>query len=253
MRIISKDNDYYDSVQAWGQDQTLVYVRRQEELSMANVANALGLSVADNDERHSFAAMMFNHLGRPLPDYFDQPYFLRRSYFNSNLYLSKYLIGFCGLWVPCLKMEPVTSPYAEEAKTFFFYPGDEGKLEKIRHYFGEDIADKKLKLYRKFLGMKLNPKEDLFHCFKSPILVADVSDNGYARIKASDVVAVKDAKLSDYQFYRYRDAYSAFQDLSQFISGVLGVGQPEIIEISDKDMRDAKGFHDMSFKKRPAN
>ena len=33
-----------------------------------------------------------------------------------------------------------------------------------------------------------------------------------------------------------------------YISGVIGTGEKDTIKISDKDMRDAKGFDDWSFK-----
>jgi len=43
--------------------------------------------------------------------------------------------------------------------------------------------------------------------------------------------------------------YMAYQEIAMYISGVLGIGEPDTLEISDEDMRDEKGFFDMSFKK----
>ena len=54
--------------------------------------------------------------------------------------------------------------------------------------------------------------------------------------------------LKDFQFFRAVSTYQAFQEISMYISGVIGVGEKNTVTISDKDMRDAKGFDDWSFK-----
>ena len=32
MRIISKNNDYYDSIQEYGQDQSVTYIRKKKDI-----------------------------------------------------------------------------------------------------------------------------------------------------------------------------------------------------------------------------
>jgi hypothetical protein len=58
--------------------------------------------------------------------------------------------------------------------------------------------------------------------------------------------------LKTYDFYRIFDPYTAFQELSMYFGGVLGTANPYVPEVSDKDLRDAKGFDDWSFKKEPS-
>ena len=36
-----------------------------------------------------------------------------------------------------------------------------------------------------------------------------------------------------------------------YLGGVLGVNEPKLVQIGDENLRDAKGFHGMSFKTRP--
>ena len=62
---------------------------------------------------------------------------------------------------------------------------------------------------------------------------------------------ILNANLKDYRFAKIKDPFTAFQDIMMYISGVLGVGEPEMVEISNNDMRDKKGFDDWSFKKHP--
>lgn len=57
--------------------------------------------------------------------------------------------------------------------------------------------------------------------------------------------------LQDVCFFRQVATYQAFQSIHQYLSGVLGMGQPHVPEISDKDMRDIKGFDEWSFKRLP--
>lgn len=46
------------------------------------------------------------------------------------------------------------------------------------------------------------------------------------------------------------DPYTAFQEIEMFMSGVLGREEKPIIELSDIDKRDSKGFDQYSFKHR---
>lgn len=54
--------------------------------------------------------------------------------------------------------------------------------------------------------------------------------------------------MKDYEFYKILDLFVAFQELSMFISGIMGGKSPKMIEIADKDRRDMKGFNDKSFR-----
>ena len=54
------------------------------------------------------------------------------------------------------------------------------------------------------------------------------------------------------EFYKVIDAFTAFQEISMFIGGVLGIGEKEIVEIEDKYKIGQHGFDKWSFRKEPS-
>ena len=44
-------------------------------------------------------------------------------------------------------------------------------------------------------------------------------------------------------------AVSCFQEIDMFLSGIMQSPEKKMVNLTDKDMRDKKGFNDMSFKK----
>jgi hypothetical protein len=58
--------------------------------------------------------------------------------------------------------------------------------------------------------------------------------------------------LDDYSAYALMNGFDIFQEISSFLSNKNAEKEKEsMVSISDKDQRDAKGFHDYSFKTRP--
>jgi len=259
MRIISKNNDYYDSVQAYGQDQTLVYKRVKEDLTFDTITKACGLGAIQNDQYGaSIAAPFMRYLGHDIPDPFSRGSSWRFGLWHQRglVHVKKLMVGFCGQWFPCLKVAERggaesmrdTPPHF---KTQFYYASNINSLNEISPWLHKERVDYHLKWMKDFLSLSLLDKTEPFHALQTPIIVVDVDDWGRRRFRSDEVVAKKDAVLADIQFYRHVDAFSAFQTVEQFLSGVLGVGQPETVEISDRDRRDGKGFDDWSFKRRP--
>jgi hypothetical protein len=57
--------------------------------------------------------------------------------------------------------------------------------------------------------------------------------------------------LSEWEFYKIKDVYTAFQDISMYISGVLGTQSPELIKIDNNTKIHKHGFDvKKSFRKR---
>lgn len=263
MRIISKTNDYYDSIQAYGQDQSLNYVRKEEQISLKEALDYLGVSADGSQLRHSFATPFLKRLGYELPDFFNRSLPFRKALWNDKLDVDRFLIGFCGHWYPCLRIKrsylriPGKGTFSlsdadEQRKPRHIFAGYEDKIEEFRDCYSEKGFSNRMKAWRDFLNLDIKPSDELFHDFKSPILVADVTDYGRETVRFDETVLTKDANLSEFGFGRVRDPFMAYQDIAQYLSGVLGVGTPEPVQISDEHMRDAKGFHGMSFRKRPS-
>ena len=85
--------------------------------------------------------------------------------------------------------------------------------------------------------------ESYFIDNKMPVFVAEAQNR-------TDSCLVHLPELKKYEFYKAVDSYSAFQELSMYISGVLGTGNPAMIHIDDKYRIAGHGFDRFSFKHR---
>lgn len=252
MRIISKDNDYYDSIQAYGQDQSLTYVREARNISFYDALTAMGVSFVRTERTESFSVPFMHYLGHEIPQGYISYRNYSDAYYTYNLIVRRLIVGFCGQWTPCLFVQERLPKDPLRRFVHCYYPGDEDRLPKLSRFFTDmDGFEKRREAWVKFLNIKLRQKDDLFHQLKSPILVADVSDWGRRGFDSNDTVITADASLSQISFYRCKDAFTTYQEVSQYLSGVLGVGTPKTVEIADIHRRDAKGFDGWSFKKRP--
>lgn len=93
---------------------------------------------------------------------------------------------------------------------------------------------------KRFFDPKSHAEQDVaFLRYKCPVFVFQ------------DMRYVLNPRLADYHFQKVKDSFSAFQEVFQYISGVLGTNENPMVTISDKEKRDKKGFDNWSFKKRP--
>ena len=92
---------------------------------------------------------------------------------------------------------------------------------------------------------------DVFRKYNTPAFVYDCdwSEDNYGGNYRHNFTI--NPKLKDLQFYKVFDAFTAFQELQMFISGVLGTGEKELIEIEDKYKIGQHGFDKWSFRKEP--
>jgi len=246
MRIISKFNDYYDSVQAYGQAEKCVYVRKSEEHTIIN-------ETLNDDIKELF---------RTMPDIID------------SLRGRKHIIGFCGKLYPVWEIAhrpkdmrgyPFGSP--TEFEDFAYTPED------IQHFCGKhrelsstlETFNKKAKkqVYfwrsQKFRAKNVeeaveviqgsNKLDSLFWDYRTPCFVLS-GDYQYHRGNLKFNLTTNPV-LKDLKFYKIKDTVTTYQDINQYISGILGLNDKEIVHISDKDMKDQKGFYEYSFKTLP--
>ena len=202
MRIISKFNDYYDSVQAYGQDNLCVYHRKSEEFD-----------VTDQD------------FSKVLESYFKEI----PSFHDGTNYIDIHIIGFCGKLYPVWKMK--CYPYRDTLK----------RVEEF--VYDIDICVEKFN--------KDNKLEHLFFDHKTPVFIISENDRQHFYKTGNKHRIELNPCLKNYNFFRQRDTFNAYQDISMYISGILGLNDPDIVHISDEDMKSQKGFDDWSFKKLP--
>jgi hypothetical protein len=213
MLIQSTFSDYYDGVARLGIDTTIRYRR-------------------DTTTLKAVSPYTIAHLPRDFHanNYLD----LYRNPGAANRVLTFQIIGFCGTAIVSL---------TDGEKT----------------YFGEEILTldwAKTKGYRKFSNYQIvtdcirrfhdQTDHSLFQQFKVPVFSVPIESplNAY-ELNAPALywpTFTLNPKLSDLKFYQYKDAYSAFQDIQSYISGVLGIDATPTIELSDKSKIIKAGF-----------
>lgn len=234
MRIISKHRDYYDVALSYGIDKELVFVRNTVEHKCTTNESFV-------EGRVTYATSGF-----------------------FNLTTSKILIFFCGKMYPCFRIS-TTKDFKTINHDFY----DEQTLAK---YLEKTLSKKE---YRKYIEHKEHiPRwmrrwqygtsskvltsqqriEEYFNDIDHSIAETYCTDNkvAYVVFEASylnrEHTATTLPVLRDYEFYKAVHPQLAFQEISMYISGVLGTGNPDMIEIEDKYRIEGHGFDKFSFR-----
>ena len=232
MRIKSDFHDYYDSVQAQGQDQSLLYLRKEEELRY---------------ERGQ---------GWPFPRMGVHRYWLTKP-----LSVDDIIIGFCGKIYPLVKVNK-SGCYGSDTNPVICYT-----LEEVDAYIDANFKKRQLEGYydkknrysrnwshyarhcdfEQFFQQCNDCKgrfENLFLEHRAPLFVG--KENG----RHGDMVITFNAPLKEWDFFRLFDTYTAFQEITMFLGGIAVPLKP-IPDIPDKIMVGIKGFDEWSFRKPP--
>lgn len=219
MRIISKFHDYYDCMQRYGQDDGLVYMR--------------------NKETHYFSE--HKHLQRQICHKF------------LNLHYYKFHIGFAGKIYSGLEFCSMGErmycySVADVDKIVNF--GETSKKEKATYF---DSVKPKGRFWRGMnrwcnetqynirevfeeLKEKAEQLPNYFEKYNTPIFYADSAK------------LISNPCLKDMDFQRVINTQVAYQELQMYLSNQASPEKP-IPQVTDKDMRDIKGFDQYSFKK----
>lgn len=251
MRIISKFRDYYDHAAGMGIDKTLIYKRSETRIELQK-----------NEEFPTYINDMFKTMA--------SPYRFR----NNNCFtFNEYVLGFCGKFYPFLnlKTDAFTTPtsnnlerdnylHSETAIRAFLNNKRFGPMytDWTKRYSSKELCDSWNPLfcaqqYNKVFSQCPEHDEE-FHAFNTPIILYAISDREWSKSKnrwTTDKWMKLNPDLSKLNFVTVIDPYTAFQEIAMYMSGVIGCRENDMIQISDTDMRDAKGFYDMSFKKHP--
>lgn len=221
MLIVSKFHDYYDSAAGMGIDKTCVYKRSTEQVVK---------------DRYSYRDSFENK--------------------KKKFELEKFTIWFCGKVYPGVKIEEKdTYPPYESNKMHYFYDAD--KLENFlkknnllkelkgirsRYYSRRDFReDSDRKEYFDFNRETLRKIKKDYVRYRCPVMVIDESG------------IIKNPVLKNYGFAKVKDPYTAFQELYMYISGVLGSSGNPMIELTDKDKQEKRGFWKWSFRTMPGD
>ncbi len=235
MYIISKQKDYYDGVVgSVGIDKTIVYERVAQEIESNKDYPKTIVELADGDS----STWWDTGLNR---------YHVKKDQkkFDGNC---AFIVGFCGkLYVGWKFYREIKRQfgYSSHWKTEFTYDIDHASK------YMETKIGKNTFLQDHLKNIVDANVLDVFREYNTPAFVYDCDwseDNFGGNYRHSFVI---NPKLKDLQFYKVFDAFTAFQEISMFLGGVLGVGEKEIIEIEDKYKIGQHGFDKWSFRKEP--
>lgn len=244
MRIFSKFHDYYDRVLGYGFDPHITYDRKEEEITEPVTKNKV----------------VYNNLDKIWNTVFD--FAVGRISCNEFRVLSKHLVLFCGKVYLCIRVEYITkyikgvpyhtTEYVYTNEVFTKLVKTYSKIDLTEHYYDvkkRAIGDRFKSMFRK-QGTQLSNIVDIHFKLDAPIIELEYNINVP---RQRDFKVFKNKCLSEIEFYKAVSPYTAFQELSMFIGGVMGGKSPAMIEVSDKDRIAKHGFDKYSFRKEPTN
>lgn len=228
MYIIGKGKDYYDSVgYQYGIDKSIIYKRTLTELE----ANG----EFEKPIKHLISASPFRRIDLDFP-----------NYTNFDMVDEWYLIGFCGKIYVCLKL---TWGKSKPRWVGDYFPEDTFQFLYSNEFIPileEEIRNKVEVRPSKWLRdpdynhvietaklLETMDYSDLFFKYKTPCFVIKI---------LRDQKPILNPLLKDYEFFKVKDAFTAFQEIQQFISGVIGIDSNEPIVTDDKYKILAAGF-----------
>ena len=252
LRIHSKFSDYYDSALGYGIDEACHYVRKTEkfEPKSAGVAHPLDPLM----EKEFYTNLIYR---APRLE----------GWSNNDRDFSAYIFMFCGKIYVGLKVKTKIKDINSEYVWAWSYDDvakiieEHGTKREKRlwnskkhdkedrwRYFRYKFTNKRhMEELFSFNGIERNDAIDFHHDTGIPVMLIITEDKGKgARLIYNPV-------LADHEFYKVLDAYQAFQEISMFISGVLGGNSPKMVEISNKDKIHKHGFDKFSFRKEKEN
>lgn len=250
MRIIgSKFHDYYDTVMAHGTDKTLVYTRSQEIRPINGKWDDLFV-----DSRH------------------------RCPNFGGSEHTAELgVVLFCGKQVPFIRLIYNKDNRRINIKTVYAYG-----VHDVDEFVNETCTKRMLDLYygtnktganrthkrsgsyrerqkdrnkfKKFfdeMPYKVLDVNEFHHTEKVPVIIVEENREKAVleeRRVGNNKIIIINPCLADVAFYKVLDAFTAFQEISMFLGGVLGVGAPKMVAVSDAVRAHKHGMDKTSFR-----
>ncbi|MFA5154792.1 MAG: hypothetical protein WC554_19760 [Clostridia bacterium] len=229
MRIISNFSDYYDSIQGMGIDKECVYVRKIQEIPL----------IVKRDYK-SFTREV--PIGR----------YNTRCNYQTNHDSNYFIIGFCGEIYPIVQIDLYNKNEGLSYTRYSFFKKTWKKGE-IRKLLNEKEDPKERRIFKTveqevsdFLHKQYKDWKEIFYTHKVPIFIAG-RHMGCGKENCIEL----NGELKSLQFYKVKDPYTTYQDIYQFISGVLGLNAPKTVDISDSSKIIKHGFDKWTFRKMP--
>jgi len=275
MRIISKIKDYYDSALVYGRDESLIFLR-EESAGPESVVRKIQQSLQDAGLTNGYRSQ----IGQRVP--YSLTWSAMPDSVDDNITFATVrvvIVGFCGKLYPAVmyRAEFKPDPYEYEMRsieawtssgkevTEFSYLSDDADIDAVSDKFTAMMYCNTPKFATNYLesgrtGSKKNKNRtysrqmhqlvrgisnsiadkhsDIFVDNKVPYFVVDLYDETISFLPV----------LKKLQFVKVKDPFTAMQELSMYVGGVIPRQTPEMVTISDKDRIAQHGFDKLSFR-----
>ncbi|MCC5612512.1 hypothetical protein LC612_38925 [Nostoc sp. CHAB 5834] len=233
MRIVSKFRDYYDGVQALGQDKNRLFFRTEQSFERYPLE-------CDPWKTSSKFPLGVSGLYANFVEVSPQTLYKRGLFRVMPLW-----VLFAGKVYPAACVEKTEG--LTRSNEFFY---DLGPLRDvlIAEEFSESCIEDATKPSRKGA-----PSWHQFFQVGQPTKVVELLVSGQIAVAVATRASLTlNAKLADFEFYKRLDAWQAYQELGMFF-GNLTAPENNSTEIPDKYRIPQHGFDEWSFRKRPSD
>jgi hypothetical protein len=249
MLIVSDFHDYYDGMMKHGVDKAVVYQRKVEEINFRDKDTRLKKSdFPFIEELHDKARMYLPWQRGGILEY------------DANWIM----VGVCGRMYAAIDLERTTFGVNDKRPERFTAYSLASITSFVRQHFSKHSQERFFKEPDRFrkkrdpmgafdhLGVQTffdfcykMERVDFFRKINAPVgIYIDRPRNQIPNL-------IINPRLADWSFQKIMDPHTIYQEISMFISGVLGVGSPATVEISNEDMAAKKGFDKKSFRTDP--
>lgn len=210
-------------------------------------------SIIESIRYRSYGAVIFDKTNR----------YWSKDYYSNDVYL----IGFCGQFFLAYRFQHFLNDEIKESKTHYQpssivdyfndlkvkYKVDEpSQLRGWRHVFPLTLNELEQIYSQNLLKQRF---DDWFHYFKTPIFAIELESNCEKEsisLRNEECHVILNPLLKDFEFYKVKDAFSCFQSIQQYLSGVLTNTEINTSSMTDKEKINARGFDPVyGFRKRP--
>lgn len=234
MRIYSKFHDYYDIGLQHGIDPNCVYKRETKRIA------------TDNNEWDKYYPL-YNAVIKIVND---------SPYVHLKFVKGAHFILFCGRIYFCLEyFHEYYDHYKYCTQEGLIYTVDDAHKYLAKHY-NKGQLDKELNEKSFFDAYTIAEFMEKFPTDRDERVVNLLTQYGIPVIDVKKSLGsgssaiILNPCLKDFQFYRMVDPVTAFQEISMFISGILGGTAPPMVEVSDVVRLEKHGFDKkISFRK----
>lgn len=209
MRIISKFKDYYDGGLAYGQDDSVVYVRLTEELQ--RVTEWDSKKFPEMYERTKNAP----YIGRPFPNVYVRPEHRPHERWYTNSKGRSGHIAFCGKIYPyyqvAIRNPDSKAGLGQEDILVDCYDKRFDEYVTISKRWGRNDDGKDYDSFAEWTAANSGYEDASLNLFFNCPVVAYL---GYGDM-------ILNPCLKDFNFQKVVDPFTAFQEISMFVGGVL--------------------------------